>query len=484
MYKRLLHFLCAAACGCVAAPEPEEAPAPPPRPPAPVWDSQDQSIRWLDWEDGPFAAARRLQRPVLLYFAAPGCDGMFHRDRPLLASLVEERFVGVRIDPYRRPDLAQQYPTGGWPAVVFLLPDGRPFARAVDVAERNMEALLLRTLGHFADRQGVIEEKVERLKPSRPHALDRDAVAEGVRRGLEAEAEGEGPFFLRAEALLFLLENDGEAWPIVRRRLDALLASALWDAAGGFRAYGLSADGRVPSSRRDAADQAAMLDLLVLAAARDEARYGAAARRQLDHVAGGLFDPARGYFVGRQVRLGTVWWDDPVFYADRNALLAAAALRAAAALDSPQAAQAGTAALDFLVDCCLDAEGGVYHYYVDGRRGGFGLLADQALAALALLQAGEGASASRIMDFMEKNLFDSERGAFLPRPNGPGAPPYVDGLLPAGNPLAARLYLGLGRPAAAAALLRGRTTAIAPGLAHAAFGRAAARHARLGRTSL
>ena len=44
--------------------------------------------------------------------------------------LIAEKFVSVQVDPFKRPDIAQRYDSGGWPALVVALPDGRVFARA------------------------------------------------------------------------------------------------------------------------------------------------------------------------------------------------------------------------------------------------------------------------------------------------------------------------------------------------------------------
>ncbi len=49
----------------------------------------------------------------------PG-HGPHHLRRPGVAALVNERFVPVRVDADRRPDISERYSLGGWPTTAFL----------------------------------------------------------------------------------------------------------------------------------------------------------------------------------------------------------------------------------------------------------------------------------------------------------------------------------------------------------------------------
>jgi uncharacterized protein YyaL (SSP411 family) len=493
-------FFCLILPGCSTQPESgDPVPQPPPQAaPRVQWESSDQPIAWSRWDEKTLERAQQQDKPVLLYLAASGYDGMFHRDYPVLASLVEERFIGVHLDPYRRPDLAQRFATDGWPSLVFILPDGRPFTRAVDVPAPNMAPLLLRQLDHFDQRRSTIEKKVSQRQQSAtryPFALEEFETA--VRRHFSAPMppQAQGPFFIEGAGLLFLLESasaekDTADWQTAQRHLDTLLQSPVWDAKiGGFRAYSHTPDWRTPADEKDAADQAAMLDALVQAAGRDDRSYGPAARLQLRYIVERLYDPELGYFIGRQVLTAAGWWNDPAFYAGRNALLSAAVMRAAAALSQPAAMAKAKVAMDFLVDCCLNDDGSIYHYYADGQPAGRGFLQDQAAAGLALLHIEGGRDrAGLIMDFMEKQLLDTKDASFRPYlsqgPDQSGAPSYEDGLHPAGNGLAAQLYLNLGDMDGAQKLLSGKSLSTPAGLVHSTWARAILHHNHLQRKSL
>lgn len=474
------------------------------------WEGADQPIAWKVWDPETLDLARRLDRPVLLYAAAPGGEGMFARDRPILRSLVEERFVGVRFDPLKRPDLARFFAAEGWPAVAFLLPDGRLFARAVDVPPANMEPLLLRLLSHYEDRRAVVEAKVAAAEQRRSgrRALTPDEVLAAARADFDTVhgGFGTGPRFIEIPLLLFLLERagagDAMAGNLARRHLDAVLASPLWDGAtGGVAAYSRTPDWRTPAAERDGADQAGLLSAL-LEAARTETRYEVPARRQLDYILDQLFDGEQGYFRGRQVRAADAWWTDPAFYADRNALLIGAVHAAAERFGDARAATAAGRALQYLSDCCLGADGAVYHYAAGGRGSLPGILVDQALVGLALLDLQEGrpanrAQAERIADYMEKNLYNSEAAGFRPfLPLGAGPlpshywgpdasmPNYRDGQLPAGNALAVQLLIRLRRLDRAGAVLAGKRAGAGGDRFYAAYGQARQRYEQARRAAL
>lgn len=85
---------------------------------------------WNEWSASPFESARRDGKVVLLSVQAGWChwchvmNATTFRD-PEVRRMLRDRFVLVRADADARPDLAQRYRAYGWPATVFLAPDGR-----------------------------------------------------------------------------------------------------------------------------------------------------------------------------------------------------------------------------------------------------------------------------------------------------------------------------------------------------------------------
>ena len=382
-------------------------------PPAVEWIWADGPVAWGEWSDANLARAQREDRPLLVYFAAPGCEGLFPDPTPALRQLVEEVFVGVRVDPFARPDIARHYDAGGWPALVAALPDGRVFARAVDIPPPNVEMYLRRLAAAFADKREVVVDKVRGATARRetPAPLDVAAVYRVCAAAFDSVHGGFGgpTKFLEAPVLRFLLayadaRGEERARRMVRCSLDAILASPLQE-AGGFRAFSHAPDWRAPADERDALDQAAMLHLLLEAG---ESRRSAA-RALFDFIARDLF--AAGHFRGRQVAVGTGWWTDSALYADRQAALIGACLVADEVLGEGRALDMALQAGDILIARCIDGDGRVRHVCGGEGAGIAGLLEDQAAAALALWALSErsGAShftraAARVTDFLERHL--------------------------------------------------------------------------------
>ena len=83
-------------------------------------------IAWLPWSAASFARARAERKPVLLSIVASLVAGLPRDGRrprtPILrvASIVDERFVPIRVDADRRPDISERYSLGGWPTTAFL----------------------------------------------------------------------------------------------------------------------------------------------------------------------------------------------------------------------------------------------------------------------------------------------------------------------------------------------------------------------------
>jgi len=409
---KLLALLLLAGCAVPEEPLQEEA-ARSERPALAEWQWADGELPWGTWDESLFSHAQSEDKPILVYLAAPGCEGLFPAPTPALRQLVAERFVSVQVDPFKRPDIARRYDSGGWPALVIALPDGRIFARAVDVPPANVEPYLRRLRTAYEEKREVLVAKVQRAtrpKVEKPVAID--AVYHACAAAFDSTHGGFGgpTKFLETSTLRFLLTYAEARGAALARQmalasLDAVLASPL-GGSGGFLAYSYAPDWSAPAGERDALDQAAMLHLLLEAG---QSRYAESARALLGFVGGTLFDKAEGVFRGRQVMADT-WWTDPALYADRQAALIRAYLAAAITLGDDRAAQVALQAGDALVNRCIDGRGRVQHVCDSEVEGSAGLLADQALAALALWELGQwsgearfATAAEQVTRFMEQS---------------------------------------------------------------------------------
>ena len=101
---------------------------------------KDNPVHWQPWDGEALAAARELDRPILLsigYAACHWCHVMAHEsfEDDEVAALMNALYVNIKVDREERPDIDQIYMAalsamgeqGGWPLTMVLTPDGKPF---------------------------------------------------------------------------------------------------------------------------------------------------------------------------------------------------------------------------------------------------------------------------------------------------------------------------------------------------------------------
>jgi uncharacterized protein YyaL (SSP411 family) len=99
-----------------------------------------QPVDWHEWSEEAFAKAAEEDKPILLDIGAVWCHWCHVMDResyedPVLAKLINEHFVAIKVDRDERPDVDSRYQAavsaisgqGGWPLTAILTPDGKPF---------------------------------------------------------------------------------------------------------------------------------------------------------------------------------------------------------------------------------------------------------------------------------------------------------------------------------------------------------------------
>ena len=109
------------------------------------------AIAWTDWSDTAFARARAEGRLVLLDLGAVWChwchvmEETTYKD-PEVVSLIQTRFVAVRVDQDARPDLSNRYEDYGWPATVVFDSAGQELVKFQGYIEPERMRGLLRAV--------------------------------------------------------------------------------------------------------------------------------------------------------------------------------------------------------------------------------------------------------------------------------------------------------------------------------------------------
>ncbi len=471
-----------------------------------VPDPGDEQIQWQALEPAVFEAARQQDKLVLLFMISSwdGANPMATTGHAFRA-LVADRFVPIRVDPLRRPDIARRYAPAGWPALAVTLPDGRLVATATDIPQNNIHEYLRSLANHYRDRPDEVVSRVQasHLPSSKPGdastvtvpALYADVAAayDSLHGGF-----GTGAKFPETGVVQFLLSyyelhRDGQALEMALRSLEIQSRAPMWDEReGGVLSYSFTPDWLSPILEKDGADQAGLLEALMHARQLTDETFSDSVARLLAYIRGELFDVQKGVFYSRQVRRPrseefSAWWTDPTVYTDRNALLILACLRATGAeVPGPDSADMGLAAAAYLMEECVRPDGAVFHCVTESGPQVVGLLEDQMLAAQALWEAyrvsgnDEFVSTTRrILKWTETNLRDAREQAFIDGQEDAAIPAwkqairFADEVVPAGNAIAATLYLQMGQEAMASELLSDRVfDSKVPRRSYVSFGRA------------
>ena len=112
-------------------------------------------VDWYPWGDEAFARAKAENKLVLVSIGYSSCHWCHVMERESfendsVASIMNERFVCIKVDREERPDVDQVYMTavqlmtgrGGWPLNCFTLPDGRPVYGGTYFAPQQWTQLL------------------------------------------------------------------------------------------------------------------------------------------------------------------------------------------------------------------------------------------------------------------------------------------------------------------------------------------------------
>lgn len=420
-----------------------------------------QPVAWQPWGREAFDLAARLDRPVLLYIGAEGCEWCERMDREsyddaALAALIDSFFVPIRVDRDERPDLARRYQSAlqslaglrGYPVTLFLTPDGSPFfggtyfPRNDPVTGRGLQQLLPEVARTYRDnreavlRHAALVRQLAVASGMASHgvlraefvnaeiAVVRHDVSEAVAtpRVLATFAYGQAIGLLLAE---YAREGNAGVLQLAETALDKLIALA--PAESGIEAQQPPDVGRAQLAR----------NLAVAWALTAKPRYRAAGRRLVGELAAGLKSR-----------------DPHLLFADREAYVVGAVIEAGPALGDTASASVARAALGHLLDRAYVAGEGVRHALAGAVAG---LLQDQVEVAVACLAAHEVFADPGYLDVardlvavMERGYADPSGGYFDAARPEPAAPALadrtkqvLDDILPGANAWAARLLFRL-----------------------------------------
>ncbi|HYL26540.1 MAG TPA: DUF255 domain-containing protein, partial [Candidatus Nitrosotalea sp.] len=393
-------------------------------------------IAWMAWGADAFARAQSEDKPILLSISAVWChwchvmDETSYSDSTVI-NTINERYVPVRVDNDRRPDVNARYNMGGWPTTAFLAPDGTTLTGATYLPPQQMQRALEEIARFYAERKTEIAEHAAetraRMAPAAPEpaaALDDAPIRELIEqldRSYDEEygGFGEAPKFPQPEIHEFLLaewrhSGNSRLHEMTARTVLAMSRGGTYDhVEGGFFRYSTTRDWSVPHFEKMAEDHAGLLRVLAqLVLFAPTADFRATLVSATNYVERVLRDPQTGFFAGSQDADEAYYglpleerrrhgepFVDRTSYTNWTCALAGAVALVSRALDDDALLARSLATLDNVHRLLAGEDGLLFHVLAPGGTPEVrGLFADHVAYARALLDAHEISGEARFLD--------------------------------------------------------------------------------------
>jgi hypothetical protein len=256
-----------------------------------------QPIRWHEFGEEAFAAAKAADKPMLLDIGAVWCHWCHVMDResyddPEVASIVNEHYIAVKVDRDERPDIDSRYQIavssltgqGGWPLTAFLTPDGKPFyggtyfPPADGYGRPSFKRVLLSIAAAYREKKGEVFEQAGLVESAIARAESFsgggkvsptviDAIVESARKMFDSVNGGFGgaPKFPHPAALDLLMDKyvrtgAEELRTIFVHTLEKMASGGVYDQlAGGFHRYSVDERWIVPHFEKMCYDNSELL---------------------------------------------------------------------------------------------------------------------------------------------------------------------------------------------------------------------------------
>lgn len=296
------------------------------------------TIQWMDWSDKAFGRATAEGKPILLYVRAPWSRASLWTDEvsftdPDVVKVVNERWVPIRVDRDRRPDIDLRYQIAvtaafsgreGWPLIAFLTNTGEIFGSSfVSLKDRwNRPGLKTRLTGDAdfyagmrekaAGTQQMVREAFQReLAAARPpdYGLQYvEVIAKDMVSALDHEYGGFGdpprvplPFSLELAGTVYHLAQRQDVLDVLIETLKGMERGAIYDrVGGGFHRAVTDIAWRLPEFEKLLSYNAPLLvDYLMGYEITGDPILKHAAESTLDFVLGTLKDADGCFYVGQ-----------------------------------------------------------------------------------------------------------------------------------------------------------------------------------------
>jgi uncharacterized protein len=253
-------------------------------------------VNWSAWSSETLKQAKTENKLLLIsvgYAACHWCHVMEHEsfEDSLVAKIMNEHFINVKVDREERPDIDQVYMnavqlmtgSGGWPMNVVALPDGRPFWGGTYFRKEQWVSALSQIaklyeespekIYEYADKleQGIKSMDVVTLNTNNP-VFETKFIEEAVKNWTTQFDYKDGgmnraPKFMMPNNYHFLLRyanqtNNNELLNFVNLTLTKMAYGGVFDQiGGGFSRYSVDTKWHVPHFEKMLYDNGQLVSL-------------------------------------------------------------------------------------------------------------------------------------------------------------------------------------------------------------------------------
>jgi uncharacterized protein YyaL (SSP411 family) len=375
----------------------------------------ETKVSWLQWGEEAFTKANELDKPILLGISAVWCHWCHVMDKTtysndVVAQLVHDKFVPIRVDRDQRPDIDKRYNMGGWPSTVFLTPEGHVISGGTYVPPEQMVVLLSQVSRLYHENKCKLETETKHTEkekmPSVEPSLNNESfesVVDGLALIIASRFDsthggfGNAPKFPHSNALrLALLQNHLQghmaALNIVKKTLTAMASGGIYDKVeGGFFRYSSTRDWNIPHYEKMCEDNAKLLvNYLEAYQVTGNKTFRNTAKGILAYVNAKLSDQNNGGFFGSQ-DADEIYYNlnvserqnrpspriDQTLFVNWNAMMISSYLLASTVLEEQAYQDFALKTLRLLLEMSFNPKNGMSHYITDGESHLLGLLTDQ-----------------------------------------------------------------------------------------------------------
>lgn len=296
-------------------------------------------VKWYPWGDEAFKKAKEENKPIFLsigYSTCHWCHVMAHEsfEDELIAEVLNEAFVSIKVDKEERPDVDTVYMTicqvttghGGWPLTILMTPDKKPFFAGTYIPKEPNYGMI-----GLMDLLQQVKERWE--KDPTDMIQTGDKLADIMKREFEASSDsadvtkdlvnlgvtqfnqnfdhdyggfGNEPKFPSPHNLMFLLrhaqlEKDENSLFMVENSLKHMYRGGIYDHVGyGFSRYSTDARWLVPHFEKMLYDNA-MLALTYTEAYQytKQELYKTVAEQIFEYIRREMTDPEGGFYCAQ-----------------------------------------------------------------------------------------------------------------------------------------------------------------------------------------